>query len=147
MNGKLAAIMITAFSVNLVSYLSIREIIWSIYWLKKGGKLRKLKRISKDENLIGRINMGYISRYISPYKKEYNFWYNIKTVFVCCELFVSVVYVVLFAFLSEYGFIGSKILNAVYLFQAFVWFVILRFQFGAGGHLTKYDVKRMKKKK
>lgn len=132
--------------VNLLNYFSIREIIWSIYWLKKGGKFRKLKTISKKETIISRIKMSYLRSLISPYEKEFDFWEFIKSFFVILESILLLLYLIISLNQNAISVTVLTVFDVIVISQSFIWLVAVRIQFGVGGHLTKYDEKRIKKK-
>ena len=130
--------------VNLISYFSLREILWSIVWLNhKGKKSKKLKEeMQGDVDLPKRISMHYLINHINSYQNAFRFWWKMKCGFVICDLVFVSVYVGL-------GFFcGSTKLFYCYRIFFFVLsaivFIVLRLQFGVDGRHTKYDWMRMK---
>ncbi|MBR6951394.1 MAG: hypothetical protein IKH56_06655 [Oscillospiraceae bacterium] len=141
-------ILLTVIGCNAVSYLLIRDILWSIVRLNIGGKLKKIKNlkkaIRKEEPFLHRITMQCLIKYVSTCQKEFYFWKRIKTVFSVVEFIIELAYYLVFttAIITEEK--TASIVNLVFLIQSSLIFLVLRIQFGIDGHNTKYDKKRMK---
>ncbi len=134
---------------DIINYFSIREVLWSVVWLNRGGSQRKLKEykktISVNEPLFDRISMRFLLEYVSTCSKEFVIWWKVKRVFVFAESILLIAY-----FAAGLVWNRSTLFDYCGLFmlcQALLSFIFLRFQFGIGGHLTKYDRMRMKKRR
>ena len=139
-------VMICFLLLNIVSYLSIRDILWSIVRQNKHWKDKKYKeflRNAKDnETFFRRIDMGYLQQYLKNYTKDFSYWLSVKRIFTILETLLFLIYVV-----SHQNWFSLNIpmwFGSALLLQSGIIFVILRFQFGIDGHMTKYDRTRYK---
>lgn len=139
-------VMICFFLLNIISYLSIRDILWSIVRQNKHWKDKKYKeflRNAKDnETFFRRIDMGYLQLYLKNYTKDFSYWLSVKRIFTILETLLFFIYVV-----SHLNWFSLRIpvwFGSALLLQSGIIFVILRFQFGIDGHMTKYDRTRYK---
>lgn len=132
---------------NIINYFQIREILWSIVWLNKGGKhhefIKFKKAVRGNESFFSQVSMRYLLEYISKHPKDFIVWRKAKCIFACVESIMEISYYTL-------GLVWSheSLFNYFSLFmftQAMFTFIFLRIQFGINGHLTKYDRMRMKK--
>lgn len=132
---------------NVINYFAIREILWSIVWLNRGGKLRSFieykKSVRVNESVINRISMRYLLKYVSTCQSDFIAWLKVKRIFVCIESIMEISYFLLGLSLNHA--ILFYYCSLFLLVQAILSFVFLRFQLGVRGHLTKYDRMRMKR--
>lgn len=126
---------------DIINYYSIRRIIWSVVWCDHGGKYRKLKNISKNQPFYNVATMKYLKQYVSEDQKQFDFWINIKRIFVASEFLILIIW---FALVLINGFLAKVILIAIF-FQAFIIFLLLNIQEDAHRN-TKYDNVRLMKK-
>ena len=133
--------------IILFTYYEIREILWSIVWAEIGGKYRKLiqyKRIiKKQQSVMNRISMQYLTNTLVSNKQDFIFWRRMKLLFAVFELLVLVLYIIYTVYMRHFDFGYPE--DLILMIQTFVCFLIVRLQFREGKY-TKYDYKRMKKK-
>lgn len=132
---------------NIINYFSIREILWSIVWLNRGGKLRKFreykKNVQNNESIVSRISMRYLLKRVSICKKDYIIWWRVKLIFVCVEVILEITYFLVGIGLTN---VNSFRFFSLFMFiQVILSFLFLRFHLGIGGHFTKYDKMRIKR--
>ena len=132
---------------NIINYLSIREILWSIVWLNRRGKLRKFleykKTVRQSETIASQISMRYLLQYVSKCKTDFVIWWKVKRVFVCVESMIGIIYVIIALYMNT-GIL-LYYFSLFMLTQAILSFIILRFQLGIRGRLTRYDRMRLKR--
>ena len=132
--------------VNLINYLFIRDILWSIVRAheKKYRKFRLLKsQIKQSEPFSNRISMLYLLKYATTYRTDFLFWWRLKRIFVFVTSLLAIIYVVIA--LNYYQMYWFKWISLLLLLYSFAMIVFLRLQYGGvTGHLTKYDRDRMK---
>ena len=118
------------------SYSLIREIIWSIVWCEQGGKYRKIKQLKEQERLWERIKMTYLRKYVSQYKKAFNFWHLFLHIFSVCEIILFLADISLLIFFPESAI--ARVVMQLFLGQLFLLFLFIVFQFDIKRN-TKYD--------
>lgn len=123
-------------ALNCGNYYFIREIIWSVVWCDKGGKYNSLIKLKNQASLIDRIGMNYLKSHTNTHRNAFVFWAKIKRAFALMQFLLFVLYVACIIFWQPSIFIQIFVLFVV--LQSFVWFMILRFQFGLN-RKTKYD--------
>ena len=147
MNIRWELVLLAVIVSNTITYFSIREILWSIVWLDKGGKLRNIlslkKEVKKKEKILRRIDMGYLLGYLSTHREDYTCWLKIKRIFACIEGLLELIYFAVGVFTNQ----GKAFIcfSFFLLLQALLALIFLRIQFGVGGHHTKYDRRRKNK--
>lgn len=120
----------------LISYFDIRSILWSIVWLEKKGKRRKLNELKAGVSTWSLITMKYLLPYAGKYKRQFLFWYRFKYWFLRIEvvLWILNVCIILFSPLTEPYEVACTVIMA----QGFIAMLLMRFQFD-GSRRTKYD--------
>ena len=124
---------------DAITYFSIREILWSIIWLERGGKYNKLNKFRKAIPFMDRVLMKTLLQYVDNNRQPYEYWMRIKGVFLIIQSILLVIYLITFYFhASLFEFIRIAI-----TVQALIWFLVIRIQFDSSWN-TKYDLKRRK---
>ena len=121
----------------LVSYMLIRDMIWSIARCDIGDIALESMEIKKNKN----FSMSYLSNYIIVYKKQYIFWMKVKRFYEIGELVWLIIYLLLP--LAKCDLTWPFNINYA---QAGICFFVMRIQ-SDSGRLTKYDIIRLKKSK
>ena len=110
-------VLIAVLWTNAINDFMLRDILWSIVWLRIRGKWRKFRQFKKtvrhSESLISRISMHYLLRHVSKYKSDFVFWWKVRMIFLYIESVLTVFYLI-------FGLGWSQ---TVY-FRYFTWFMI-----------------------
>ena len=141
--AKVIAYLVITILLDVGSYFFAREILWSIALCDKKTKRNvSAKRLVKDASVFGKVTMLHLKKQINVYKKEFSFWFILKTIFIVCEVvFVASYIVFYFTIPAIWGTIAALTLS-----QSFIWLFVFAIQF-RHKFLTKYDVIRLKRKK
>lgn len=120
----------------LTAYIDIREIIWSIVWLEKKGKHRKLKELKAGVSTWSLITMKYLLPYVGNYKRQFLFWYRFKYWYLGIEriLWILSACIIFFTPLTKLYVDACIVIFA----QGVIASLFIRFQFD-GSWRTKYD--------
>lgn len=120
----------------LSAYFDMRKILWSIIWLEKKGKRRKLKDLRIGVRIGSQITMNYLLEYAGSHKRQFLFWCRFKRwcLFVESVLWILNVCIIVFTPLSKPYEIACIILCA----QGLLLFLFMNLQFDRSWR-TKYD--------
>lgn len=123
--------------------LCLREILWSIVWLNKKGKRRKLKDLKVGVPTWSRITMKYLLPYAGNYKRQFLFWYHFKRCFLMIEVILWCVDVCIIVFAPPTKPYDIALIASVV--QLVIVTIFIRCQFDSRG-CTKYDQMRLRGK-
>lgn len=127
--------------LNVLSYFDMRIILWSIIRCearKKGKKWRTYKEtLQSGRGIREQISMRYLLHSAQMYQKEFLFWLRCKNVFTFAEFVVTMCYL-LYSIIVGNSKTGNMI-DLILLGQSVLVFLLMRFQFGLDGHLSRYD--------
>lgn len=135
--------------VNLGSYFSIRQLLWSIVWLSIRGNQKRLRIFKQDmrkqESLWNQISMRYLTEHLKLCRDDFQFWLRVKYIFTLVEIIFEVAYSATKIFLEQTRFF--EVLTVFLLIQAMVIFLLFQVPLNRKeGRLTKYDLMRIKRK-
>ena len=132
------------FSINLVSYYLIRQVIWSIVWCDKGGKYKNIRKLKEGQSIISKFSMLYLKKQVNNNIKAFNRWIyakNIHSFFVVTNIIVTLVLLVNYDSLKDL----SNSYCIVYMILSFIDGCFFSLQFDINRN-TKYDRNRIFKK-
>ena len=134
---------------GLINYFSIREILYSIVWAKRGGKYRRFKAFvrehKKEQSFFSRVSMRYLAPHAGHYQSTFIVWWEVKRFYALFTAVISLTYLVSGLLWRQTVFF--YVLSIAVLLVSIISFILVRIQFGADGHTTKYDSYRIRKKK
>ncbi len=146
MRNNWETVLLVVTVMNTITYCSIRELLLSIVWLNIGGKqhrfYRFIKTIKRNKSLLSRIDMMYLIEYVVSFRSDFIRWWKAKRLFAIIELALEIIF-------FGIGLNGNQSFYFtcfiyIFLAQSFCLFILLRLQYGIGGHHTKYDKLRKK---